>query len=71
MKLSVKAFAFTAGLIWGGGILAVSLVNLAAPTTQARADGVRICTGGVPMKLSVKAFAFTAGLIWGGGILSG
>lgn len=32
MKLSVKAFALTAGLIWGGGILLVSLVNLAVPT---------------------------------------
>jgi len=31
MKLSVKAFAFTAGLLWGGAILLVSLVNLAAP----------------------------------------
>jgi hypothetical protein len=32
MKLSIKAFAFTAGLLWGGAILSVSLVNLAAPS---------------------------------------
>lgn len=32
MKLSVKAFAITAGLLWGGAILSVTLVNLAAPT---------------------------------------
>jgi hypothetical protein len=32
MRLSVKAFAITAGLLWGGGILVVSLVNLAVPT---------------------------------------
>jgi len=31
MKLSVRAFAFTAGLIWGGAILAAGLVNLAYP----------------------------------------
>ena len=31
MKLSVKAFAFTGGLLWGGYILCVALVNLGWP----------------------------------------
>jgi hypothetical protein len=32
MKLSVRAFAITAGLLWGGAILSVSLVNIGVPT---------------------------------------
>jgi hypothetical protein len=32
MKLSVKAFTITAGLLWGGAILMVSLANLIVPT---------------------------------------
>jgi hypothetical protein len=32
MKLSVKAFAITAGLLWGGAILMVSLADLVVPT---------------------------------------
>jgi hypothetical protein len=31
MKLSIKAFALTAGLLWGGYVLSVALINLAAP----------------------------------------
>ena len=31
MKLSMKAMALTFGLIWGGGILVLALINLAAP----------------------------------------
>lgn len=31
MKLSVRAMAVTSGLLWGGGLLACGLVNLAAP----------------------------------------
>jgi len=30
MRLSVKALAISAGLLWGGGILFVGLINLAA-----------------------------------------
>jgi hypothetical protein len=31
MKLSVRALALTAALLWGGGLLAVGLVNLGFP----------------------------------------
>jgi predicted DNA repair protein MutK len=31
MKLSVRAFALTASLIWGGGILLVGAINLVSP----------------------------------------
>jgi len=31
MKLSVRAFALTAGIVWGGAVLSVGLVNLASP----------------------------------------
>jgi hypothetical protein len=31
MRLSLKALAITSGIIWGGCILSVGLVNLAAP----------------------------------------
>lgn len=31
MKLSVKGFALTCGLLWGGGLLFVGLVELAVP----------------------------------------
>lgn len=32
MRLSLKGLAISGGLLWGGGILAVGLVNLAVPT---------------------------------------
>ncbi|MGE5325852.1 MAG: hypothetical protein ACM3NO_02335 [Deltaproteobacteria bacterium] len=32
MRLSLKALAITSAIIWGGCILSVGLVNLAAPT---------------------------------------
>jgi 4-amino-4-deoxy-L-arabinose transferase-like glycosyltransferase len=32
MRLSLKALAIASAIIWGGGILSVGLVNLAAPT---------------------------------------
>lgn len=32
MKLSLKAFTLTCGLIWGGAVLMVGLANLAWPT---------------------------------------
>jgi hypothetical protein len=32
MKLSIKAMALTFGLIWGGGILVLALINLAVPS---------------------------------------
>jgi len=31
MKLSIRAMTLTFGLIWGGGILVLALINLAAP----------------------------------------
>ena len=31
MKLNIKAFAFAAGLLWGGAILMVALGNLISP----------------------------------------
>jgi hypothetical protein len=31
MRLSVKAFTLTCGLIWGGALLVVGLCNLASP----------------------------------------
>ena len=32
MRLSIKALAVAAALLWGGGVLFVGLVNLAAPS---------------------------------------
>jgi hypothetical protein len=32
MKLSVKSLAIVSALLWGGGVLFVGLVNLAAPS---------------------------------------
>ena len=32
MRLSLKALVIAAGILWGGCILSVGLVNLAAPT---------------------------------------
>ena len=32
MSLSVKSLAITSALLWGGGVLFVGLVNLAAPS---------------------------------------
>ncbi len=32
MRLSLKGLAITSGLLWGGGILFVGLINLAAPS---------------------------------------
>ena len=32
MKLSIRALAITAGLLWGGGVLLVGLCNLAWPS---------------------------------------
>jgi hypothetical protein len=31
MRLSVKALAYSSGLVWGGGVLACGLLNLASP----------------------------------------
>ena len=32
MRLSLKAFTITSGLIWGGCILSIGLMNLASPS---------------------------------------
>jgi len=32
MKLSLKSFTITAGLLWGGSVLFVGLVNMFSPT---------------------------------------
>jgi hypothetical protein len=32
MKLSLRSLAITSALLWGGGVLLVGLVNLAAPS---------------------------------------
>jgi hypothetical protein len=32
MRLSARAFAITSGLLWGGCLLLVGLINLAAPS---------------------------------------
>ncbi|MCI0620079.1 MAG: hypothetical protein L0387_00110 [Acidobacteria bacterium] len=31
MKLSIKAMALAFGLVWGGGVLVLALINLAPP----------------------------------------